>query len=770
MKWHIMEGIRWTATLLLGLVLLGGWLVPVQGQEPRARSRIQASDLAEADRLNEQIVKLLDKGQYGLALPLAERALAIREQALGPQHPDVATSLINLAELYRAMGNYGPVESLLQRALAIREQSLGPQHPEVAFTLNNLAARYEAAGEYHRAELLYQRALAIYEQALGPQHPRGATVLANLAGLYQTTGDIPRAVAFMTRSHAIREHYLGLILATGAETQKRAYLAMLTNETHATVSFHVQGAPTDLSARRAALTTVLQRKGRVLDAMADALQAVRRRLEPEDQALLTQLAALRAQLATLVLRGPGPQPPAQHQEKIAALEAQAEPLEAALSARSAAFRAEAQPVTLAQVQAAIPEGLALVELVWYRPLRPRAAPRAEQWGPPRYAAYILHRRGEPAWVDLGEADPIDRSVTTLRRALSVPNSTDVRAHARVLDERVMRPLRPLLGQTRHLLLAPDGALSLLPLGTLMDEDGRYLVERFTFTYLTSGRDLLWLQGIRPRPQGALVVANPDFGGRPRAPILPESHAGPAAQRSVDLAGLRFGPLPGTKGEAVALARLLPGATILTEGAATEAALKQAHAPRILHVATHGFFLADQPKAPEVTRGVELLATEGPLSPPGPWRENPLIRSGLALAGANPRQSGAEDGILTALEAVGLDLWGTQLVVLSACETGVGEVHNGEGVYGLRRALVLAGAESQVMSLWKVADEATREFMVAYYGRLIKGEGRAAALRQVQLALLAQPERSHPFYWASFIPSGAWGPLDGLTAAGKTQKR
>lgn len=147
-------------------------------------------------------------------------------------------------------------------------------------------------------------------------------------------------------------------------------------------------------------------------------------------------------------------------------------------------------------------------------------------------------------------------------------------------------------------------------------------------------------------------------------------------------------------------------------------------------------------------------------PPNFWVENPLLRSGLALAGANQRRSGQEDGILTALEAAGLDLWGTKLVVLSACETGVGAIQKEEGVYGLRRALVMAGAESQVMSLWKVADEATRDLMIAYYKRLVTGQGRAEALRQVQLEMLRSETRTHPFYWASFIPSGAWEPIEG----------
>jgi CHAT domain-containing protein len=139
-------------------------------------------------------------------------------------------------------------------------------------------------------------------------------------------------------------------------------------------------------------------------------------------------------------------------------------------------------------------------------------------------------------------------------------------------------------------------------------------------------------------------------------------------------------------------------------------------------------------------------------------ENPLLRSGLALAGFNPRQSGAEDGALTALEVASLNLRGTRLVILSACETGIGEVANGEGVYGLRRSLTIAGSESQVISLWKVADEETKELMVDYYQRLQQGGGRSDALRQVQLEMAQGVSNAHPYYWAAFIPSGDWRPM------------
>jgi CHAT domain-containing protein len=215
------------------------------------------------------------------------------------------------------------------------------------------------------------------------------------------------------------------------------------------------------------------------------------------------------------------------------------------------------------------------------------------------------------------------------------------------------------------------------------------------------------------------------------------------------------PLPGTAAEARALAAFMPDAVFLVGADATESALKKVHGPAILHIATHGFFLNDQPSR-EQTRGLaatprrSVSVTE---RGPGP-SENPLLWSGLALAGANALASGEDDGVLTALEAAALDLVGTKLVVLSACETGVGAVRGSEGVYGLRRALVMAGAESQVMSLWKVDDEATKDLMVSFYRRLAERSGRAEALRQAQLGMLGGA-RAHPFFWASFILIGDW---------------
>jgi CHAT domain-containing protein len=247
-----------------------------------------------------------------------------------------------------------------------------------------------------------------------------------------------------------------------------------------------------------------------------------------------------------------------------------------------------------------------------------------------------------------------------------------------------------------------------------------------------------------------VVASPDFNARGSAALVDDAKAdSERGELSRDLAGMLFRPLSSTSSEGRTIAQAVKPARVLLGQEATEHAIKTLHGPSLLHIATHGFFLADQPRRRPGAGADKPVALE-----------DPLVRSGLALAGANQPQRGADDGVLTALEVSSTDLYGTGLVVLSACETAVGEVINGEGVYGLRRALVLAGARTQVMSLWRVDDTATTQLMSEYYGRLQRGEGRSEAMRQVQLAMLAQRERAHPYYWASFIVSGDWTALSG----------
>lgn len=719
-----------------------------------------ADDPFVATSLNNLAVVYSYLEDYSQAEALLQRALIIYEATVGPEDTYVATVLNNLAEIYWERGDLAQAEKLLKRSIVIDEKKLGLEHPEVAQSLTNLATVYADRGDVAQAEGLYQRALAIRERTLGPEHPLIASLLSNLSLLYRTQGETQRAIQSQTRANEVREHSMALMLSTGAESQKQRYLSVLAGETAGTISLQVNFAPDNPLAIRMAVLTVLQRKGRVLDAMSNQIASLRRNLKSED---LDQLQKSRGRLSALILRGIGAGGPEKYRVEITKLEAEIQGLEANASLRSNEHRSQSQPVTLEAVQRAIPADAAVVEFVTYRPFDPKAKTRKERWQAAHYVAYVLKRTGTPTWVELGDGETIDAQVRKLRAALRNRERADVEQLARALDLRVMQSLRGLLGNARHVFLSPDGMLNLVPFGALVDEHNHFLVEKYTFTYLTSARDLLRLDTYSKSRHESLVMASPAFN-RALSVNDAESEALRSQdenRRPYDFQG-NFQPLTGTLDEAREIGKLL-GVRPRVEEQATETLLKAVSGPRILHIATHGFFLTRQNQKANATKTDPL--GNFLLLPTTDERDNPLVRSGLALAGANQlRGGGFEDGVLTALEASGLDLWGTQLVVLSACESGLGDVQKGEGVYGLRRALVLAGASSQMVSLWKVNDEVTRDLMVKYYDRLLSGkQGRSEALRLVQREMIASKGKStdlsHPYFWASFIQSGDWKNLE-----------
>ncbi|MBO0723551.1 MAG: CHAT domain-containing protein, partial [Blastocatellia bacterium] len=381
--------------------------------------------------------------------------------------------------------------------------------------------------------------------------------------------------------------------------------------------------------------------------------------------------------------------------------------------------------------------------------------------------YVLRREGGIRWKELGEASQIDKAIESLREALRDPLREDVKGLARKAYARIFQPIQPFLPGMTRLLISPDSLLNVIPFEVLIDQQGRYLVQRYSISYLTSGRDLLRLQIPRDSKGGPLIIADPDFGRRSQgtmAQLAQEERGAPEVaiqdQRKWAASTFReynFLPLPYSAQEGKTLRELLPEATLLTRREATKTALSQVRSPSLLHIATHGFFLEGSHSTGPGLRShgkSEQLHESGEIS-----TENPLLRSGLVLAGANEQRED-DNGIMTALEMTGLDLWGTRLVVLSACDTGIGEVKVGDGIHGLRRALVLAGAESQVISLWAISDKATRDLMIGYYRLLKQGEGRGDALRKEQLKMLKSMNWGHPHYWACFIQSGEWANLAG----------
>ncbi|WP_293044606.1 CHAT domain-containing protein [Moorena sp. SIO1F2] len=684
------------------------------------------------------------QGRYQEAEPLYQQALDLRKRLLGDEHPDVATSLNNLAFLYSSQGRYQEAEPLYQQALDLRKRLLGDEHPHVALSLNNLAFLYSSQGRYQEAETLYQQSYELIKRRLGPDHPHVAISLNNLGVLYYIQGKFTSALELLEQGFEVQERNLHSNLVAGSESQKRKYLDTISSRTDAVISLHLNAAPNNSRAARLALTTVLRRKGRVLDFITNSQQILGQQLDPKSQRLLDDLNATRTQLANLTYNRPANLPLKYYQERVKFLSEQANQLEDQISRRSPDFRTANQPVTIEAIQKLIPANTALVELVKYRPYNPKAK-KDQRFGLPRYAAYVLHSQGDPQGIDLGEVELIEPDLELFRLSLQDKDTStaQLKQAARQVDQKLMEPVRQLLGSTRHILLSPEGELNLIPFEALVDQQQRYLVENYRFTYLTSGRDLLRLSQESASQTAPVLLGNPDFDRSAGELIANQNHRNlPSAHltRSIDLSKLDFSPLPGTAEEVKEIANKL-GVDPLLGAKATESAVKRVNSPRILHIATHGFF--------ENAPNQELTTLY----------DNPMLLSGLVLAGFKQKRTGSENGVLTALEAVGLKLSGTELVVLSACDTGSGRISSGEGIYGLRRAFVIAGSQTQLISLRKVEDEATKELMLTYYQRLLDDNmGRTEALRQTQLDMLKDERYQHPYYWASFIVSGNWEPM------------
>jgi CHAT domain-containing protein len=401
---------------------------------------------------------------------------------------------------------------------------------------------------------------------------------------------------------------------------------------------------------------------------------------------------------------------------------------------------------------------------------------------PSYAAFVL-RAGErvPGLVRLGPAAEIDQRIRRWRESATAgvtdAGTVDPGAEARMraagtgLRARIWDPLVAAIADAGTVFIVPDGALNLVPFAALPDARAAYLIDRAPLHYLSAERDLTDLnEPVRTLGKGLLAVGGPAYG----AP----THAASRATSCGTLDAIAFGPLPASRREAEevgSLWRTLAGpaeeslAIVLTGAGAREGAFK-ASSPghRVLHVATHGFFLgADCAPTAARTRGVGLkgaaavvVAAAGPRPKPP---DNPLLLSGLALAGANRRtlaRADGEDGILTAEEVAGLNLDGVEWAVLSACDSGLGQIRGGEGVFGLRRAFKTAGARTVIMSLWPVEDRATGTWMRALYrARLEHRRSTSDAMRDASLAVLAArragKQSTHPFFWAGFVAAGDW---------------
>ena len=695
-----------------------------------------------ATSLNNLALLYQAMGEYAKAEPLYQEALRIRQKVLGPEHPDTATSLNNLAVLYWVMGEYAKAEPLLQEALRIRQKVLGPEHPDTAQSLNNLAGLYQAMGDTPKPSRSYQEALQIWQKVLGPEHPDTAISLDNLALLEFDLGRIDEATALARQASAAELTILSKIFSFTSEEQRLAYLDIF--HPYSLFPF-LKGTEADLAA------AVLRYKGVVLDSIVEDRLLAEASQGSEDQKLVEQLNLDKSQLGQLLLQ-PAQKLSAETNQRIETLEGEVEKIESQLAQHVAGLgqARHALSVRLEQVQPTIPNDGALIEYLRYSDYLGKG--KWEQ----RYGAIVLFSKGAPLWIPLGKANEIEHLVRrygTLVRGS--PQEEELSANLQALYEALWAPIgQALPSQTKRIIISPDGQLNFISFATLLTKDKQFLAQRYNVQYVASGRDLL--RELKPSTAKEVVLfANPDFGLASTAMLAKaEDRSSDPNSKSIrgsekrEIEDWSFGSLEGTQKESDELMKKFAGwgwtPTDFIAKEATKEALLKIHSPYILHLATHGFFAKEDPATTQTKPEALLNDRQGVTK--SKFFENPMHRSGLALAGAQTTIEAwkreevppvENDGILTAEDVSTLDLQGTWLVTLSACDTGSGEARAGEGVMGLRRGFIEAGAQNLLVTLWPISDKVTVQIMSDFYEAAHKTGNAPEALAEVQREWLVQ---------------------------------
>ena len=731
-----------------------------------------------------------DRRQNVRARALYQRALAVVRRALGNDHRQVAWTLTNLAGMNVESGRFDLAIRDVEEAIAIYQRvGLSEDPGHLALALEIRAAIEAERGDFMATRASLAEALAARERIFGKTHTLAARTRAELAAADFALGQDDAALGAALDAEQAGRDLLRFTVRYVPERQALAYADQRPKGLDVALSI-VAASRVDEPSR--AYDAVIQSRSVILDEIAArARSAVGS--DPQLALLNTALVAARRRFANLMLRSVGEGDSVQR-AMLDEARKQKEDAERALAERSVAVREElVRPSAgLDAVRGALPANSALVSFIRYDRTsfsRNQAHLRLARTAP-AYIAFVM-RAGDPdvGVVPLGSATGIDAVVSHWRaETMGVLGASSVseaenryRAAGTALRQRVWDPLRDHVKDASMVFVVPDGTLNLVTFDALPVGPAKYLIDQGpVIHYLSAERDLVANASPVTIGRGLLAVGGAAFDD---ASSFSKASRGPvritrasAADRPVasslrascgTLRSMRFQPLAGTGREVHDVASLWTESTaqILEGAGANERAFKrEAPGHRVLHLATHGFFLDGVcPPAIGGTRSVGGLSTSQKNGPRQGLGESPLLLSGLALAGANRRASAGpddEDGILTAEEVTALNLEGVEWAVLSACDTGLGEVKAGEGVLGLRRAFQVAGVRTVIMSLWAVDDEAARLWMrTLYERRLQKHLSTADAMHDASLSVLrdrrSRGQTTHPFYWAGFVAAGDW---------------
>ncbi|MBD2302821.1 CHAT domain-containing tetratricopeptide repeat protein [Nostoc sp. FACHB-190] len=777
-----------------------------------------------AASLNNLAVLYDDLTQYKQSELLLLEALDVVKSVFGNEHPHVASSMNNLAVIYDFQGRYQEAEQLHLETLRLKKLLLGEEHTQIANSLNNLGELYFSLGRYQEAEQKYRETLAMRRHLLGEEHPDVAFSLNNLATLLAATNRPEESLLCRIQASILNDKIIRNIFAFSSESDRLAFLKKIRNNFDLFLSLVCNHLADSDNAKLAALSFVLKRKALTASALAAQNEAFYSDRYPQLVEKFHQLRDLSNQIIHLTFAIPETDDLTTYQENLRQLQSRHNHLQKQLAAEVPEIQLSEEVFDCQAIIEALPPLSIFVEFVRFDVFDFQAIPAngETQWHPAKYLAFVL-TAGFPnkvQMVDLGAADTIDRLIQAFRLEASDYTHTtlawgqsgnvpklQIKSYNSIaaiqLTEALFNPIGDLVKDCRHLIIAPDGNLNLVPFQILpIDATGsRLLMDEYIVSYLSVGREILRSKVQLPTGSisAPLIIADPDFDLTADAATDQETGNTPAPKIPELLTTLATKGLfraPGTKFLGESVAKKLPNAKLYLGAEALETRLTNSRCPTIMLIATHGLFQTDS--APEsATKRRNLLSMERPRTTKV---ENPMLRSGLALAGANTWLAGgklpayAGKGFVFAQDIASLDLWGNELTVLSACDTARGDIKIGEGVFGLRRAFAVAGTKTLVMSLWSVPDKVTALLMERFFDNLQFGMGRAEALHDAQdyirnitvkqlresalslevlkelLAVTELSENSlidcqeddtplkHPFYWGAWICQGNTDPL------------
>ncbi len=674
---------------------------------------------------------LLLTGQknFKAARIIFERAWEESRDVYGEGNTRTASALASLAGSYGDMGDFAGARERYGRAVAVEEKELGADHYYTLETLYAWARMEQAAGDYRSALALFERASAGWRKQFGAIYPSLADSLGHGAECLDRLGRRDEALKTALESASIRR--ANLEIAAHASGEREALLYAAQERTGLNLALRLAALGTlPAESLRDIWDAVIRERALVLDEMSERHAAVD---ATGDSELLRQVTAAHNELARAVVRGPESNL-TEYATLLGGLRSRVDQVERELALHSKRFHEHLAETRKGfdELRGSIPEGAALVAYSRY---------------PTGYVALVL-RAGEktPRCIALGKASEIDAEVANWRKEIdrerdsmgraATTNEAAYRTAGASLRRAIWDPVSRLVANAKATYIVADGAIQLVNFVSLPVGTASYLIEGGSELRLVSTEREI----AAPHESAGgtlLAIGGPAFDAAPGAK---PSHFRSAASGCDALSKMSFPALPGSAEEVQAVAQIgrqYGFETVILRGEnATEAAFKtMTPGKAMIHVATHGFFISSR------------CAAEA---------ESPLLRAGLAFAGANRRGAGArEDGILTAEEVASLDLEKAEWVVLSGCDTGVGELQTGEGVLGLRRAFRIAGARALVMSLWPVDDQETRSWMIDLYKAHLGSKLSAtASVRMASRHLLgarrAAGRSTHPFYWAGFI--------------------